>query len=221
MLSMPTLLQLMFMWITDTPVVTAAVLTGVSDVTAIQWYQYYRDVCSRTMLGLEQKLGGQGVIVQIDESLMFKRKNNIGRVVEQFWVFGMYDLSLRKGYIIHVEDRSAETLLPIIQQWVIAGTTIHSDEWRAYARLSEFGYVHQTVNHAQNFVDPVTGATTNHVEALWSRIKRRLKFNSGSQGEMRWAHLDEACYRHWFGMKAKCVWRNWDVFLSHVRNYYQ
>ena len=110
------IMQLALLWTLETPVTAVPQLIGVSEKTSIQWFNYCRDVCSFKMVGLNQMLGGVGRIVQINESLMFRRKNNVGRVVQQFWVFGMYDLSIRKGYLQHVSDRSADTMIPIIQQ---------------------------------------------------------------------------------------------------------
>jgi transposase-like protein len=55
-----------------------------------------------------------------------------------------------------VMNRAAETLLPIIHQHVEFGATVVTDEWRSYNRLSQ-NYLHLTVNHSLNFVDPRTG----------------------------------------------------------------
>ena len=76
------------------------------------------------------------------------------------------------GYMCTVPDRSAATLLPIIQQHVLPGTTIASDEWRAYRNVPNITNVasHQTVNHSVNFVDP-TGTHTQNIESYWSRAK--------------------------------------------------
>jgi hypothetical protein len=213
------IMQMALLWSFEIPVTAVSELISVSEKTAIQWFNYCRDICSFKMVSLNQLLGGEGRIVQIDESLMFRRKNNVGRLVEQLWVFGMYDLSIRKGYLVHVSDRSANTLIPIIQRWIIPGTTIHSDEWAAYNTLAQVGYDHHVVNHSRNFVDPTTGATTNHVEAFWSRIKRRLKCISASQGEMRWSHLDEACYRHWFDFTSDNPLRNFGTFVRHMQEF--
>ncbi|KAL3099241.1 hypothetical protein niasHT_030381 [Heterodera trifolii] len=40
----------------------------------------------------------------------------------------------------------------IIQQHIAVGTEIHTDCWRAYARLTEFGYLHKVVNHSDPFI---------------------------------------------------------------------
>lgn len=132
----------------------------------------------------------------------------------------IYYIILSIRFLQRVENRTAETLLPLIQQWVVPGARIHSDCWAAYNGLAQLGYRHETVNHRENFRDPITGATTNHVEAFWSRIKRDFKSVLGSQGELKWSRLDEACYRHWFSFKSDTPIENFNRFLGHVATAY-
>ena len=69
-------------------------------------------------------------MVEIDESLMIKRKYQRGGVRQQHreWVFGMlYDRTTKRGWIKFVPRRDEETLLPIIKEFVLPGTTVHSD----------------------------------------------------------------------------------------------
>jgi len=47
-----------------------------------------------------------------------------------------------------------------------------------------------------NFVDPLTGACTNHVENFWKNMKRKLKTMAGVQGTTADSHLDEAMFRN-------------------------
>ena len=43
--------------------------------------------------------------------------------------------------MVVVADRSAATLVAIIQTYILPGTLIISDEWRAYSTLSTLGTV--------------------------------------------------------------------------------
>jgi hypothetical protein len=71
--------------------------------------------------------------------------------------------------MVTVVDRSAETLLPTIPNYILPDTTIISDGWAAYRKIGELpkGYTHMTVKHSETFVDSGNGATTNHVESEW------------------------------------------------------
>lgn len=148
-----------------------------------QWCQYFRDVICDYYNGQNVMLGGLGSCVQIDESLFVKRKYNRGRPVREGWVFGMIEEGTKRVVVKFVAKRDAATLIPIIQQHVRVGTTIKSDEWRAYGSLGNLGYTHLTVNHSVNFVDPQSGAHTQAIESLWSHLKRRLRRYVGLNGE--------------------------------------
>lgn len=83
---------------------------------------------------------------------------NRGRRVEERWVFGMVNMDRpTQAMFFYVPRRNAATLHPIIQRHIPAGSTVVSDEWRAYHGLGNIGYLHLTVNHSRNFVNPQTG----------------------------------------------------------------
>ena len=98
-----------------------------------------------------EPLGGPGEIVEIDESKFGKRKYHRGHHVEGQWVFGGYQRSDGRVFMVPVEDRSKDTLLPIIQDWIKPGTTIISDCWKAYDCLGYEEYEHLRVNHSLTF----------------------------------------------------------------------
>ena len=65
---------LMYLWSMDVGVCTAALQAEVTEKTAVDVYQFLRDVCSTRLLSDGPTLlGGDGVVVQIDESLFIHK----------------------------------------------------------------------------------------------------------------------------------------------------
>ena len=88
----------------------------------------------------------------VNINMIFVLQNHRGRPPpQQVWVFGMCDTSHTPalGVMKIVADRTATTLLPLIQQHVRSGTVVHSDEWAAYNRVQQLPSVgqHRVVNH--------------------------------------------------------------------------
>lgn len=108
------------------------------------------------------------------------------------WVFGACLTSDFVRFRL-VDDRKATTLIPIIKDWVAAGSTICSDEWRAYSRLAESGFEHRTVCHKREFVN-ATGFHTQTIERMWVESKAYLRRARGG-GKMLQSHLDEISWR--------------------------
>lgn len=226
---------LLHWWIREYPVKDAAEEAKISERSAIQIYQYFRDICSWRILNNDAPLmlGGPGVIVQIDESLFrHKPKVNVwtsepslglmwtivnslfqhhrGRPTSQpVWVFGMCDTSQTPalGVMEIVQNRCASTLLPIMQQHLHSGTVVHSDEWSAYRQAQQLSQVtqHGVVNHSLHFVDPVTGVHTQNVESYWNRVKTKFKRMRGMHQSMLPSYLDEFMWRERHGRSASAT----------------
>ena len=131
----------------------------------------------------------------------------LGAPVPVRWIVAGICLEDKVAFVEGVTDRSAATLIPIIERHIQAGSTIITDEWASYRSLASRGFVHKTVNHSVNYVDPVTHACTNGVEGFWSVLKSmffcffcvflgKLRFILGSQGSMQNDHLQELVYRY-------------------------
>ena len=84
----------------------------------------------------------------------------------------------------------------------VVGTTIHSDEWRAYHSLTNNAhYIHLTVNHSISFVEPTTGVHTQNIENTWMRVKRKQKKQGGLSRHLLNTYLEEFMWRQQFGDK--------------------
>ncbi|GFN84474.1 hypothetical protein PoB_001098000 [Plakobranchus ocellatus] len=82
------IVELLFLWAFKIPISTANDLVDVSEKTIVQWFAYFRDICTNHLVNNPYRIKEPGVIVEIDKSLVAKRKNNVGHVVERRWVFG-------------------------------------------------------------------------------------------------------------------------------------
>lgn len=77
-------------------------------------------------------MDGQATVVEIDESKYIHRKYHKGAYYEGFWVFGTVEGTTGRCQLEVVPNRSGPTLEPIISRWLLQGTQIISDGWRAY-----------------------------------------------------------------------------------------
>jgi len=59
------------------------------------------------------------------------------------------------------------------------GTTIYNDKWSAHSTLNEHGFTHKTVNHSENFIDPIIIGETQTIEVVKNKynIKTREATN--------------------------------------------
>ena len=145
-----------------------------------------------------QKLGGENCTVVIDETQYVKRKKPHGRLIpnSDIWIFGGICRETKKMFAVPVFDRSTNTLLSLI-----------SDCWSAYNTITSLpqNYQHETVNHSQNFVDPVTGAHTQHIKRYWPKIKKtKKKYEGVRRGEVE-SDAAEAIWRNNCMVKSSIV----------------
>ena len=65
-------------------------------------------------------------------------------------------------------------LLRVIKEWVLPGSMIVSDCWKAYKCLLDEEFKHLEVNQRMFSKDPDTCAHPNSIKGIWSTIKRFL-----------------------------------------------
>lgn len=63
----------------------------------MEWYHYYRGVCSKELLSIPMQIGGEGHVVEIDKtSLKNKSKYNRGTHFPDYWLFGGADRTINQ-----------------------------------------------------------------------------------------------------------------------------
>lgn len=120
--------------------------------------------------GSSQRIGGPNKTVEIDERKFGRKKHGKG---EQ-WVFGGVERESGRTFLVPVQDRTADTLMTVIGEWVEPGTTVISDCSVAYRGLEGYGYTHETVQRTIGFVNEQTGAHINTIQSTWRHVKAYL-----------------------------------------------
>jgi len=175
-LSYSQILLLAYLWLADCNRASIILISGISGPTVTSFLGYFRSIIGASLDADDTVIGGQGIIVEIDESKFGKRKYNRGHRVEGAWVIGGVERTQRRLIFAEVvERRDARTLLNVISRHVAAGSIVHTDLWRGYVSIEdELDVQHFTVNHSINFVDPETGTHTNTIEGTWNGMKLKI-----------------------------------------------
>lgn len=173
--------------------------------TAVNWASYIRELFKEYFHRniKHKKLSGE---IEIDESLFGRKvKHHRGDPNKglRVWVFGMIERSSNTIIMYPVQDRTANTLLPLIQRHVEPGSTIYSDGWSAYMDLNSLGYNHFTVIHKYSFkktykntlTEEIITVHTNRIEGAWKHAKDHFKRMSGTKYTQFEGHMAEVMWR--------------------------
>ncbi|XP_067652209.1 uncharacterized protein [Haliotis asinina] len=195
-LTMCQIMKHLYYWVYKTPlhVIQRELKVG-SNSTLVDWNMFCREVCMSVIESDSEQIGGPGTTVEIDESKFGKRKYHRGKRVDGVWVLGGIERESRQVFLTSLPDRSADTLIPIIEKYVAKGTTIITDCWKAYSKLGQLGYTHLTVNHSEHFKDPETGAHTNTIESTWRAVKNTGLPASGTTKALYDSYFVEYIFR--------------------------
>lgn len=166
------------------------------------------------------KLGGEGSVIEADEAFVGGEPANMHldkRIKRQRmtlnanneWVkreadtrrhakvpvMGMIDRKTRQvraQVLLHLDRK---VLQEMILQNVSKGTTVYTDGFSGYRNLAALGFVHETVNHIDEYVRGQVH--TQGIENFWSLLKRGLR---GTYVAVEPFHLDryvaEQCWRY-------------------------
>jgi hypothetical protein len=218
-------LHFVYLWLCGDSTLSIRTKLGWTADNVRQWALYMREVCMLSVQAAqaEKKIGGPGIEVQIDESKFGKRKYHRGHHVEGTWVFGgveiLHDDAGRpyagNCFAVSVVDRKRETLLPLLEKYVAAGSHISSDDWRAYWAIEDLcdrkgdqKYTHDIVVHERGFKNPITGTHTNVIEGQWRWMKQSVPHRFYYDGDK----VQTCLYKYMWDQRAKR--HRWKTFIS-------
>ena len=117
-------MQILYLFATKDTSTQAVQKLDVSSMTVTNYLKYCRQLVTTGVTEIQDNMiGGPGRTVQIDEAKFGKRQYNRGHCVDGCWVFGGVEKNgmedgTNKYFCVVVPDRTAETLIPLIQRYV-------------------------------------------------------------------------------------------------------
>jgi transposase-like protein len=131
----------------------------------------------------ETFIGGRPHNMHADKRLKMKTAQN--GYAEKAIVVGMLDRKTRQVRAQVVPNVKRITLQNAILDKVGFGSTVYTDGWPGYDGLRKAKFVHETVNHMEEYVRGEV--STQSIENFWSCLKRTLK---GTYVAVEPYHLD-------------------------------
>jgi transposase-like protein len=113
-----------------------------------------------------------------------------------------------------IEEVDKSTVHPLIYQRVAIGSTLHTDEARAYSGLSGEVFEHETINHSAGEYAR-DGVSTNSIESVWAVLKRGIygTFHHVSPKHLG-RYVDEFTFRLNDGNVARHTLMRLDSFID-------
>lgn len=179
-------LQLLELWMNNEKSKTISYNLNINKKTVSNVLKKLENILVPSYYSKCSKIGGNNIVVEIDESKFGKRKYHRGHKVEGTWIFGMVERSdKRKIHLVVVENRNSTTLTKILVENVEKNSIIYSDSWKGYKNLKNHFLDHLKVNHSLNYKDPITMVHTNTIEGNWSGSKINIPFKKRSKEDIK------------------------------------
>ncbi|MBW8011774.1 MAG: IS1595 family transposase [Chloroflexi bacterium] len=165
--------------------------TGVTYKTAWRMCKQIRSMLSED----QDPFSGK---TELDESYFGgRRRGKRGRGAEgKTAVVGMANRTQGKVEVVAVPNTQTKTLMPIIENEVVKGTQIYTDEYPVYNRLPYLGYKHDKVLHSHD-IYVMGNVHTNTIEDFWSLVKNGIRgvYHSVSPEYLQ-TYLNEYAFRY-------------------------
>jgi len=151
------------------------------------------------------KLGGSGKQVEVDETFIGGKARNMHYGTHQrritatgtkdkTTVFGILERGGKVRAMV-IPTRRRHIVEAEIRAHVKANSAIYSDNLASYDMLKHRGFLHEVVDHAEQYVDGQVH--TNGLENFWSLLKRALKGTYISVEPFHlFRYLDEQMWRY-------------------------
>ena len=215
------IMELSYFWLSKATRKQLKTYTNITPANITRWTQTFRTIVTQEIQMCETKIGGPDIIVEIDESLFYKNRQNKS---EQLWVFGGIERTPEKQIFATIcKDRTADTLLNLIQKYVHPNSIIYSDMFKSYDQIfTRLGIRHHQINHSQGMrmidFDETSNELkiyhTNNIEATWHVLKDSIPKRNQNKKDLP-KHLMEQIWRR------QNKQRLWNAYIECLQNKYE
>ena len=139
-LSLSKNLLLIYCWSMEISCKLTQFQCGVSDKSVTALFNLIRNACFQNVYQHDiTKIGGEGLTIEIDETLMSRRKYHRGRILSEKWIFGGICRETGEIFAYLVPDRKGETLLFLVlnESFIAKNQIIHFCILVAYPHESD------------------------------------------------------------------------------------
>lgn len=141
-----------------------------------------RALCSEVALSWlehQEPIGGPGIEVEIDKTLIVQKEYNGGEAVEDIWLFGGIARQSKQFFVVFLEggDQDVSPLSPLIHKFICQGSIVYSDNTAEYRdlNLSEEGYAHNVENNEEDLKVEQRNVPTQSIKLFWRSVKESFK----------------------------------------------
>uniref|UniRef100_A0A0M3ICP9 DDE_Tnp_IS1595 domain-containing protein n=1 Tax=Ascaris lumbricoides TaxID=6252 RepID=A0A0M3ICP9_ASCLU len=139
---------------------------GLSNGTVCDWRSLFREVCVQFCINESCKIGGMDKIVDIDECAFGRRKFRRAKRIDGKWVIAGVERGSNKFFFSVVQSKNIDTLLDVIQTFVLPGSVVFSVCWKTYGCLKNEAFRNFAQSHSIEF--------KNSTESAWSAVRKQL-----------------------------------------------
>lgn len=163
---------------------------GISTNTTHAIKKLLRKAYKSYMLNHPVYLGGPGILVEADETVLSRRgvitspTSLSDETKDTVWILGAIDNTPERNFFIkRVQDRTITSISNALEGVIREGSRLCTDGYRSYPRVAEILCLeHSIVNHSMGFVAN-DGTHTNNQEAFWSHLKATMRKEHGVKRE--------------------------------------
>lgn len=165
---------------------------GVNHTTLLYFNSYCRQVFVDHLITNSTVLGGPQTVVEITVA-KFVPKKSCNWKIKGDWAIGGVEQNSQNCFLVLVETCNANTLVKVIDKWILPGTTVVSGSWKKYNYLSHKGL--QELKNANNllFKEKVS-KYCKVMDACWREV-RGLKSHKTVQNTQSVGYLAECQFK--------------------------